>query len=148
MSSMLSGAPGMASDYLPRHHSIYGVTESNALPQMSDDEILKPAKEIIHFDALSLLSVLQVLCSLVIFGCGVLRIIWNSKWAIGLEIIFALLVFVAGVTGICATSRRALGSAVKHVEKLRVSFDLKGTFEGISETMEKNLDRLDSKEVL
>ncbi|MCP9264708.1 Alpha-actinin, sarcomeric [Dirofilaria immitis] len=44
-SSMLAGAPGMASDYLIRRHSIYGPAESNAPPQISDEEILKPAKK-------------------------------------------------------------------------------------------------------
>uniref|UniRef100_A0A915PUT9 MARVEL domain-containing protein n=1 Tax=Setaria digitata TaxID=48799 RepID=A0A915PUT9_9BILA len=110
-SSMLAGAPGMASDYITRRHSIYGPTESNVIPQISDEEILKPAKEIVYFDALSLLSVLQVLCSLIIFGCGVLRIIWDSKWAKGIELAFAILVFAAGVTGICASSRRSYSAA-------------------------------------
>ncbi|KAL3985621.1 putative integral membrane protein [Acanthocheilonema viteae] len=110
-SSMLVGAPGMASDYLTRRHSIYGPTESNIIPQISDEEILKPAKEIINFDALSVLSVLQVLCSVVIFGCGVLRIIWNLKWAMGIEIVLAVLIFMAGVTGICASSRRSYSAA-------------------------------------
>ncbi|OZC07261.1 hypothetical protein X798_05740 [Onchocerca flexuosa] len=59
-SSMLAGAPGMASDYLTRRHSIHGPVEPNALQQVSDEEVLKPAKEIISFDALSVLSVLQV----------------------------------------------------------------------------------------
>ncbi|CAG9539474.1 unnamed protein product [Cercopithifilaria johnstoni] len=110
-SSMLIGAPGMISDYLTRPHSVYGPTESNVIPQISDEEILKPAKEIIYFDALSVLSVLQILCSLVIFGCGVLRIIWNSKWAIGIEIVLAVFIFAAGVTGICASSRRSYSAA-------------------------------------
>ncbi|VDN83059.1 unnamed protein product [Brugia pahangi] len=110
-SSMLIGAPGMASDYLTRRQSLYGPAESNVVPQISDEDILKPAKEIVHFDALSVLSVLQVLCSLVIFGCGVLRIIWNSKWALGIELLLAALVFSAGVTGICASSRRSYSAA-------------------------------------
>ncbi|VDK64914.1 unnamed protein product [Onchocerca ochengi] len=110
-SSMLAGAPGMASDYLTRRHSIYGPAESNALQQVSDEEILKPAKEIMSFDALSVLSILQVLCSLLIFGCGVLRIIWNSKWAVGIELVFAALAFTAGITGICASSRRSYSVA-------------------------------------
>uniref|UniRef100_A0A0R3RRZ8 MARVEL domain-containing protein n=1 Tax=Elaeophora elaphi TaxID=1147741 RepID=A0A0R3RRZ8_9BILA len=110
-SSMLIGAPGMASDYLTRRHSIYGPAESNVIPQISDEEILKPAKEIVSFDALSILAILQILCSLVIFGCGVLRIIWNSKWAIGIEIVLAILIFIAGVTGICASSRRSYSAA-------------------------------------
>uniref|UniRef100_A0A1I7VXD5 MARVEL domain-containing protein n=1 Tax=Loa loa TaxID=7209 RepID=A0A1I7VXD5_LOALO len=112
-SSMLVGAPGMASDYLTRQHSttLYGPAESNVIPQISDDEILKPAKEIIYFDALSILSVLQVLFSLVIFGCGVLRIIWNSKWAVGIELVLAALIFSTGVTGICASSRRSYSAA-------------------------------------
>ncbi|VDO39701.1 unnamed protein product, partial [Onchocerca flexuosa] len=53
----------------------------------------------------------QVLCSLLIFGCGVLRIIWNSKWAVGIELVFAALAFVAGVTGIYASSRRSYSVA-------------------------------------
>ncbi|VDM06690.1 unnamed protein product [Wuchereria bancrofti] len=110
-SSMLIGAPGMSSDYLTRRQSLYGPAESNVIPQISDEDILKPAKEIVHFDALSVLSVLQVLCSLVIFGCGVLRIIWNSKWALGIELVLAALVFSAGVTGICASSQRSYSAA-------------------------------------
>ncbi|VDK74203.1 unnamed protein product [Litomosoides sigmodontis] len=110
-SSMLFGAPGMASDYLTRRHSIYGPTESNIIPQISDEEILKPERDIIYFDALSVLSVLQVLCSLVIFGCGILRMIWNSKWAIDIEIFLAPFIFAAGVTGICASSRRSYSAA-------------------------------------
>ncbi|VDN42061.1 unnamed protein product [Gongylonema pulchrum] len=103
-SSMLVGAPGMASDFLTRQHSVYGAGEPSAMPQISEEDILKPAKDIVYFDALSLLS---VLCSLVIFGCGVLRILWDSKWAIGIELIFAVLVFTAGITGIYANSRRS-----------------------------------------
>lgn len=106
-SSMLVGAPGMGSDYLTRQQSIYGPAKSNVIPQISGNEFLKPAKEIVNFDALSVLSVLQVLCSLLIFGCGVLRIIWNSKWAVGVELLFAAFVFTSGVTGICASSRRS-----------------------------------------
>lgn len=48
----------MASDYITRQNSVYG--PSNVMPQVSEEEILKPAKDIIYFDALSLLSVFQV----------------------------------------------------------------------------------------
>ncbi|OZC05913.1 hypothetical protein X798_07109 [Onchocerca flexuosa] len=105
-SSMLAGTPEIASNYLTRRYST-----SNAFQQASDKEILTPAKEIINFDALSVLSVLQVLCSLLIFGCGVLRIIWNSKWVVGIELVFAALVFAAGFIGICASSRRSYSMA-------------------------------------
>ncbi|VBB30332.1 unnamed protein product [Acanthocheilonema viteae] len=49
--------------------------------------------------------------AMVIFGCGVLRIIWNLKWAMGIEIVLAVLIFMAGVTGICASSRRSYSAA-------------------------------------
>lgn len=56
---MLAGAPGMASDYITREHSTYG-GDTNIAPPLSEDSIIKPAKDIVYFDALSLLSVFQV----------------------------------------------------------------------------------------
>lgn len=58
-SQMLVGAPGMASDYLNRQPSVYDV-EPTVSPPETEEEILKPAKDIVYFDALSLLSVFQV----------------------------------------------------------------------------------------
>lgn len=110
-SQMLVGAPGMASDYLNRQPSVYDV-EPTVSPPETEEEILKPAKDIVYFDALSLLSVFQVLCAIAIFTCGVLRLIWHAKWALGIELAFAIFVFIAASLGIYANSKRSHCAAI------------------------------------
>ncbi|VDK61281.1 unnamed protein product [Anisakis simplex] len=113
---MLAGAPGMASDYMqqrtaPQPTSVYDVERPVSAPG-TEDGILKPQKDIVYFDALSLLSVFQVLCAIVIFTCGMLRLIWHAKWAIGVELAFAVYVFICGIMGIYANTKRSHCAAV------------------------------------
>lgn len=49
---------------------------------------------------------LQVVCAIVIFTCGVLRIIWHAKWSLGVELAYAVVVFITAAIGIYASSRR------------------------------------------
>ncbi|KAK6016133.1 hypothetical protein OSTOST_18388 [Ostertagia ostertagi] len=53
----------------------------------------------------------QVLCSLAIFGIGVGRMLEGAKWAIGVELAYALLVMVAGLSGIYAVRQRSYAAA-------------------------------------
>ncbi|KHN81976.1 hypothetical protein Tcan_17493 [Toxocara canis] len=110
-SQMLAGAPGMASDYINQQSSVYDV-EPTMSPPETEEEALKTSKDIVYFDALSLLSVFQVLCAIVIFTCGVLRLIWHAKWALGIELAFAIFVFIAGTLGIYANSKRSHCAAI------------------------------------
>ncbi|PIO74393.1 hypothetical protein TELCIR_03600 [Teladorsagia circumcincta] len=52
-----------------------------------------------------------VLCSLAIFGIGVGRMLEGAKWAIGVELAYALLVMVAGLSGIYAVRQRSYAAA-------------------------------------
>lgn len=114
----------MVSDYIVRKPSLY--TGDPIMPPITvQDDIIKPAVDIVYFDGLSLLSVFQVsrsfinqnakknentlfqvLCALVTITCGVLRLLWRAKYAIGIEILFSVLVLIAGIMGIYANNKR------------------------------------------
>ncbi|VDO52496.1 unnamed protein product [Haemonchus placei] len=97
--------PGMASDFV-RPPSTF----------MAPNVVMPPPapprpQEIVSWNTLSVMCSMQVLCSLAIFGIGVGRMLEGAKWAIGIELIYALLVMVAGLSGIYAVRQRSYTAA-------------------------------------
>ncbi|KAK6016136.1 hypothetical protein OSTOST_18385 [Ostertagia ostertagi] len=90
--------PGMASDYVRPPSAFIGPNVVMPPPPSPKQ------KEIISWNTLSLMC----LCSLAIFGIGVGRMLEGAKWAIGVELAYALLVMVAGLSGIYAVTKRRL----------------------------------------
>ncbi|KAL6743078.1 hypothetical protein Aduo_016162 [Ancylostoma duodenale] len=97
--------PGMASDFIrpPSAFPAPGVAMSAPPPTKQ--------KEIVSWNTLSLICSMQVLCSLAIFGLGVGRMIQGAKWAIGVELAYALLVMIAGLSGIYSVRQRSYTAA-------------------------------------
>uniref|UniRef100_A0A7I4YTR4 Transmembrane protein n=1 Tax=Haemonchus contortus TaxID=6289 RepID=A0A7I4YTR4_HAECO len=97
--------PGMASDFV-RPPSAF-MAPNVVMPPPAPP---KP-QEIVSWNTLSVMCSMQVLCSLAIFGIGVGRMLEGAKWAIGIELIYALLVMVAGLSGIYAVRQRSYTAA-------------------------------------
>ncbi|WKY10205.1 hypothetical protein Q1695_002503 [Nippostrongylus brasiliensis] len=101
----MPNGPGMASDF---------IRPPSAFRQNIVAAPLKPnaeRKEMVSWNTLSLLSSMQVLCSLAIFGIGVGRMLEGAKWAIGVELAYALLVMISGLAGIYAVRQRSYAAA-------------------------------------
>ncbi|KHJ98784.1 hypothetical protein OESDEN_01229 [Oesophagostomum dentatum] len=100
--------PGMASDFI-RPSSAFNAA---ALPNVA---MTVPApvkqKEIVSWNTISLICSMQVLCALAIFGLGVGRMMQGAKWAIGIELAYALLVMIAGLSGIYSVRQRSYAAA-------------------------------------
>lgn len=97
--------PGMASDFIrpPSAFAAPNVAMSAPTPPKQ--------REIISWNTLSLMCSMQVLCSLAIFGIGVGRMLEGAKWAIGVELAYALIVMVGGLSGIYAVRQRSYTAA-------------------------------------
>jgi len=93
-------APGMASDFI--QPGFFGTLEQQRA--LSDD--MRPPRDLVNWNSLSLCCSMQVLCSLGIFGIGVSRTMMGAKWAIGIEIVFACLVLLSGLLGIYSVRQR------------------------------------------
>uniref|UniRef100_A0A0N5AEH6 MARVEL domain-containing protein n=1 Tax=Syphacia muris TaxID=451379 RepID=A0A0N5AEH6_9BILA len=108
--AMLTGPATISADYAkycqPNLNSHFNPEVQ--LPNLnSDPELFKLPKDVVYFDALSLLSVFQVVCAIVILTCGIFRIIWHAKWFVGVELAYAVSVLIASILGIYASSKRS-----------------------------------------
>ncbi|CAJ0589897.1 unnamed protein product [Cylicocyclus nassatus] len=99
--------PGMASDFI-RPPTAYN---GNAVGMNAPPPAPPKQREIVSWNTLSLICSMQVLCSLAIFGLGVGRMIQGAKWAIGIELAYALVVIVAGLSGIYSVRQRSYAAA-------------------------------------
>ncbi|KAK6756959.1 hypothetical protein RB195_015032 [Necator americanus] len=98
-------APGMASDFIRPPTGLPAATVAMGAPSP------KKPTEIVSWNTLSLICSMQVLCSLAIFGLGVGRMLQGAKWAIGVELVYALVVMIAGLSGIYSVRQRSYAAA-------------------------------------
>ncbi|CAJ0957299.1 unnamed protein product, partial [Mesorhabditis belari] len=84
----------------PQNSQPFPVTSAiQSNPNMSTS-MTSRRSEIVSWNALSLLCSLQVLCGLAIFGLGVFRMLQHAKWALGVELGYAISVLISGMAGI------------------------------------------------
>ncbi|CAD6193709.1 unnamed protein product [Caenorhabditis auriculariae] len=111
--SALSGGPPMAVAPLASNLAAY-VPPHSQKPIPSPREIAHMAigPSVVNWNLMSLVSCMQVLCCVGIFGVGVARMLYGSLWAIGVEIVFATCAVVPALVGIYAVKRGSYAAAV------------------------------------
>ncbi|VDM72781.1 unnamed protein product, partial [Strongylus vulgaris] len=99
--------PGMASDFIHPTSAFNGTAVGMNVPPPTPHK----QREIVSWNTLSLICSMQVLCSLAIFGLGVGRMLQGAKWAIGIELAYALVAMIAGLSGIYSVRQRSYAAA-------------------------------------
>uniref|UniRef100_A0A914VMI0 Uncharacterized protein n=1 Tax=Plectus sambesii TaxID=2011161 RepID=A0A914VMI0_9BILA len=82
--------------------------QSNEMPGDDDEN----NSETINWSLVLKMAVLLVLLSMAVFGLGLARLLLKAKWGLGVELVYAVFVFVAGLLGILGAIKRHYCSVV------------------------------------
>ncbi|GMT11276.1 hypothetical protein PFISCL1PPCAC_2573, partial [Pristionchus fissidentatus] len=87
----------------------------NVQPETSMDR----RSDLIPWEGISLLSYMHILLSICIFAAGGYRILQGAKWAVGVEMVYAIFVLINAFLGLFAVHRR-------HLQALAATFVFSG----------------------